>query len=262
MTTTTTTTTTHGHKDDGHDDENHHHHHQEEEEDDGILCLPAIIPEDGKTISIWDVSGTVQSFSYHQGKNHPKGGAQGGGDVRNMCFSSHHHHQDGTTLITVPTDDLLTPCLDEAGNHGMPEEGCFCGIDIPHLHAHVHDPKVCNNNNNNNSNNKNEKAGTKKEKKKNGALLESNLMKLASLTLLPVDIINTKDNNNEDDNEHDTKEKSVGGEKNRRQRILQIPVSEHMPNNNCTSKDLLLLAPTRNTSCRSETTMYPVQVSF
>jgi copper chaperone CopZ len=32
---------------------------------------------------------------------------------------------------------LLTPCFDEFGNHGIPDESCFCGVDTPHIHAHL-----------------------------------------------------------------------------------------------------------------------------
>jgi hypothetical protein len=62
---------------------------------------------------------------------------------------------------------LLTPCFDDAGNHGAPEEGCFCGVETPHLHAHVHDPKTCNEDSLN--------------------TVEADLMKLARMTLHPTE---------------------------------------------------------------------------
>jgi hypothetical protein len=256
-TTTTTTTTTreeeslkaclaerpvvnHGHDD--HDD--HHgpkttttvmeqdHDHDDDDDkaddDDDVLCL-AVVPEDGNTISILDASGAVQSYAY-QGGSSSKGG--GNNNVRHLCFSSHGNDTD------TATDDLLTPCFDEDGNHGMPDEGCFCGLDVPHLHAHLFDPKVCNI-----TDEKNEKGP---QKKKSMASCESNLIHLASLTLLPV-----HDNTTEGGNAH---------------RLLQIPLSKHMPSSECNSKDLLLLSHKKKRSGNIETTvpnrrMYPVQVS-
>ena len=213
----------------GHDDHHHHHHHHHhgptttttqaihDSDEEVVHCLAVVLPENGKTVSVLDASGSVRSFSYQ--------GSEGGGDISNLCFSSH-----GTDTMT---DDLLTPCLDEAGYHGMPDEGCFCGVDIPHLHAHVHDPKLCNNNNEQGPN----------YKKNNVASSESNWIKLASLTLLPGD---------------DDKHCGSTGEEDR---LLQIPASEHMPNE-CNSKDVLL-SPR---SSSSETTvqnrrMYPVKGS-
>lgn len=88
--------------------------------DDDRLCL-AVVRENGTEVVMYDASGIPRVFSYQ-------------GDTRNLCFSSH-----GATVA----DDLLTPCLDEGGNHGEPEENCFCGIDTPHLHAHVYNPMLC-----------------------------------------------------------------------------------------------------------------------
>jgi hypothetical protein len=120
-----------------------HSHEVDEEEDGGVLCL-AVVRESGADISLFDASGEVRSFSYK-------------GDIRKLCFSSHGQE----------ADDLLTPCFDDAGNHGSPEEGCFCGVETPHLHAHVHDPKTCN------------------EDSPNTA--EVDLMKLARMTLHPTE---------------------------------------------------------------------------
>jgi hypothetical protein len=120
-----------------------HSHEIDEEEDGGVLCL-AVVRESGADISLFDASGDVRSFSYK-------------GDIRNLCFSSHGQQ----------ADDLLTPCFDDAGNHGTPEEGCFCGVETPHLHAHVHDPKTCNEDSNDTA--------------------EVDLMKLARMTLHPTE---------------------------------------------------------------------------
>ncbi|KAL3922549.1 MAG: hypothetical protein SGARI_006425, partial [Bacillariaceae sp.] len=126
-------------------------------EDDGpdVLTCIGLIAKDGSTIAIYDVKGELQTFSLPNG------------DIRSLCFSSHGHN----------AGDLLTPCFDDEGLHGEPEEGCFCGIDTPHLHAHIHDPKICDDHNsttddNNNSNND----------------LENDLMLLARLTLHPTKV--------------------------------------------------------------------------
>ena len=145
-------------------------------DDEGALCV-AVVGANGTDISLIDASGNVRGFSYK-------------GDIRKLCFSS--HGQDA--------DDLLTPCFDEDGNHGIPDESCFCGVERPHLHAHVHDPKTCSDD------------GTK-------AAEDSDLMKLAKLTLFPTD---------------DHEDVFVPAEDN----LLQIEVSEHMPKA-CNAKELL-----------------------
>jgi len=38
---------------------------------------------------------------------------------------------------------MLTPCFDRHGQHNDPEEGCPCGEEEAHLHAHIYDPAVC-----------------------------------------------------------------------------------------------------------------------
>lgn len=118
-----------------------HFSEYEEDEEDCVTCL-AVIRESGTEISLFDASGHVRSFKHN-------------GDIRKLCFSS--HGQDA--------DDLLTPCFDEDGNHGTPDEGCFCGEEAPHIHAHLHDPKTCDDNGPKNGN------------------LEKELMNLARLTL-------------------------------------------------------------------------------
>ena len=104
-------------KDEGHD--HHHRHHHETREADPPLCL-AVVREDGADVVIFDASGVPRTFSY-----------KGKGDIRKLCFQTHGF------------DDLLTSCFDEEGNHGSPEESCFCGVDTPHLHAHLRDPATC-----------------------------------------------------------------------------------------------------------------------
>ena len=145
-------------------------------DDEGALCL-AVVGANGTDISLIDASGNVRGFSYK-------------GAIDKLCFSS--HGQDA--------DDLLTPCFDEDGNHGIPDESCFCGVETPHLHAHVHNPKTCSDG-------------------KAKATEDPDLMKLAKLTLFPTD-------DQEDDFVPDQDRK-----------LLQIPESEHMPKA-CNAKDL------------------------
>jgi copper chaperone CopZ len=120
-------------------------------------CI-ALVSDSGKEIVIYDVNGELQSFSYIHGG--------GDGNIRDLCFSSHGHD----------ADDLLTPCFDDVGRHGEPEEGCFCGIDTPHIHAHIHDPKICGGNGGGNRSSIHSKSNKD---------TEQDLMRLASLTLHP-----------------------------------------------------------------------------
>jgi copper chaperone CopZ len=89
-------------------------------EDNNPLCL-AVIRENGTDLVVFDAGGQPRTFRYR-------------GDVRKLCFSSHGN---------AGLEDLLTPCFDEQGNHGDPDESCFCGVDVPHLHAHVRNPRTC-----------------------------------------------------------------------------------------------------------------------
>ena len=98
------------------------HNQPNQHKNDSSLCL-AVVRENGADIVVFDASGAPRTFSYT-------------GDIRNLCFKTH-----GNEIA----DDLLTPCFDEEGNHGFPEEDCFCGVDTPHLHAHLYDPQICSN---------------------------------------------------------------------------------------------------------------------
>lgn len=119
-----------------------------------ITCF-GWIPSQGTDIIVVDARGNLQSFVLKD-----KNGADGTSTtLRDLCFSSHGHK----------ADDFLTPCFDEEGLHGEPEEPCFCGIDTPHLHAHWHDPKTCTS-----------------EHKDTANIAESQLMALAGLTLHPL----------------------------------------------------------------------------
>lgn len=82
------------------------------------LCL-AVVRENGADIVVFDASGRAKTFNYF-------------GDIRQLCFNTHGAHSSD-----------LTPCFDGKGNHGVPDNLCFCGVDTPHLHAHIKDPQSC-----------------------------------------------------------------------------------------------------------------------
>lgn len=83
-------------------------------------------------VDVYDAHGRARTFQLD--KNH--GNLKNGNKIQ-LCFSTHNSGHG--------IDELLTPCFDEDGLHGTPNEGCFCGVDEPHLHAHVYDPKTCGN---------------------------------------------------------------------------------------------------------------------
>jgi hypothetical protein len=157
-------------------DPNSHH----PTKDKSLLCL-AVVRDNGADVVLFDASGSPRTFSYKQQQ-------KGSGDNANfkVCFSSHGNDA---------ADDFLTPCFDEDGYFGIPEESCFCGIETPHLHAHVHDPKTCD-------------GGDQPKTRADGANNEAALMNLAKLTLHPTD-----------DNPKDYKAQ-----------MLHIPITEQMPN--------------------------------
>lgn len=117
------------------------------------LCL-AIVRENGTDVVLFDASGKPRTFKYK-------------GNPGKLCFSSHG---------AVGADELLTPCFDEDGMHGVPDESCFCGIDTPHIHAHKHDSVKC-------TEEPEESACSSKKKKQT----EADVGYLASVTLHPSD---------------------------------------------------------------------------
>jgi len=121
-------------------------------ENSAVLCL-AVVRDDFSDVVVFDAKGEPKAFSFKELLTKKADGK--------ICFSAHGHD----------TDDFLTPCFDEEGNFGEPEESCFCGIDEPHLHAHWHDPKTCD-----------AQKGSLADIK-----AEDVLMKLAKLTLEPLD---------------------------------------------------------------------------
>lgn len=136
-------------------------HVQEDDVDldlDSPLCL-AVIREDGGDVVLFDASGRPRLFSFK------------GDDIRKLCFDTHSSSATPATFV----DDLLTPCFDQDGNHGIPEENCFCGVDTAHLHAHLRDPRTCQENDDDDDNASKKKAA------------KSNISYLASQTLHPID---------------------------------------------------------------------------
>jgi ribosomal protein L32/copper chaperone CopZ len=130
---------------------------------DSPLCL-AVIREDGGDVVLFDASGRPRSFNFK------------GDDIRKLCFDTHSY---GTSLATG-VDDLLTPCFDQDGNHGDPEESCFCGVDTPHLHAHLRDPRTCQEEDDHDHDNDSKKKAAKSK-------MQDNISYLASQTLHPID---------------------------------------------------------------------------
>eukprot|EP00569_Conticribra_weissflogii_P000080 CAMPEP_0171356732 /NCGR_PEP_ID=MMETSP0878-20121228/45878_1 /TAXON_ID=67004 /ORGANISM="Thalassiosira weissflogii, Strain CCMP1336" /LENGTH=1229 /DNA_ID=CAMNT_0011862759 /DNA_START=432 /DNA_END=4121 /DNA_ORIENTATION=- len=86
-------------------------------------CLALIRPDNSNVIDVFDAKGKSKSFRSSQ-----KHGGK-------LCFSSHDAGNDA--------DGLLSPCFDENGNHGEPMDPCFCGVDEPHIHAHMFNPDRC-----------------------------------------------------------------------------------------------------------------------
>jgi len=86
----------------------------------------AILREDG-LVDVYDISGEARSFAPEKSQSKTKS------DENKICFSSHGHD----------VDSFLTPCFDDDGKHGEPEEDCFCGVETPHLHAHAYDDNTC-----------------------------------------------------------------------------------------------------------------------
>ena len=140
------------------------------------LCL-AVVRENGTDVVLFDATGKPRTFRY-QGPKPPA--------AASLCFRSHGGY-----------DDWLTPCLDEDGRHIVTSnneqadaESCFCGVETPHLHAHVRDPATCD--------------GDDGDPK---MASERNIGKLASQILHP--------NDEEEENDSDG--------------VLHMPVTERMP---------------------------------
>lgn len=96
-----------------------------------IKCIAVIRPGE-PAVDVFDTTGRSKTFRI----SNPKGGGKdilSGG--KKMCFSTHGASED--------VGGMLTPCFEGSGKHAETEDGCRCGIEEQHLHAHVYDPDVC-----------------------------------------------------------------------------------------------------------------------
>ena len=93
-----------------------------------LTCL-AVIRPDNVTVDVFDVKGHSRAF---RSKNKILNNKL---LSNKLCFSAHGAGEN--------IDGMLTYCFDANGEHGEPDEVCFCGEEEPHLHAHIHDPELC-----------------------------------------------------------------------------------------------------------------------
>ncbi|KAL3803656.1 hypothetical protein HJC23_003710 [Cyclotella cryptica] len=101
---------------------------QQDEPKQHLTCL-AVIRPDNTTVVVFDVKGRSRAFRSNNAYYNKQLQAN------KLCFSSHGAGEN--------VDGMLTHCFDSNGEHGVPEESCTCGNEEPHLHAHVHNPEVC-----------------------------------------------------------------------------------------------------------------------
>lgn len=106
------------------------------DDEEGVICMALVRPS-GREVDVFDARGKALCFQAPSGPGNGGGSNGGTPEDRKLCFSNHGLGSPNGV------DGLLTPCFDGQGEHGEPEEGCFCGVDTPHLHAHVHDPERC-----------------------------------------------------------------------------------------------------------------------
>ena len=89
-------------------------------------CL-AVVRPDNSAVDLFDTKGRSRTFRIRNNRRDLSD--------KKLCFSTHGAGED--------IDGMLTPCLDRNGEHDEPDEGCACGEDEPHLHAHIYDPDIC-----------------------------------------------------------------------------------------------------------------------
>lgn len=161
----------------------------------------ALLHENGTDVIVFDAAGTGKVFNTKT-VNETASTKSSSSTVRTdqLCFSSHGSDE----LIN------LTPCFDENGIHGVRSDLCVCGVDMPHLHAHLKNPNTC-------------------SLKHGSALQILDFNVLVSQTLFPVPSV-------DDGTELDTKTGITSlREKNSLSLSLQIPVTLSMPSD-CNSK--------------------------
>ncbi len=150
------------HHDHSHEHSHNHSHGHNHSHNNNLHNHPkpvyvAIIHE--QSVDVYDIKGQIRTFRHTTTESSSVKIRLLQHDMRKICFSSHGND----------VDSLLTPCFDQYGCHGLPETGCFCGVDKPHIHAHFRDAKMCDV----------EGAGI------SGG--SGNVLKLANLTLFPED---------------------------------------------------------------------------
>lgn len=97
-----------------------------------LTCL-AIIRQHNSTVDIFDIHGQSRTFRIGNTNKHNNDNEK----QRKLCFATHG------TKNEMMIDGILTPCFNGEGQHDEPDEGCPCGVDEPHIHAHYHDPTIC-----------------------------------------------------------------------------------------------------------------------
>lgn len=92
-----------------------------------LKCIAVIHPGES-TVDVFDTTGRSKTFRISNNKGNDMSG-------KKLCFSTHGADED--------IGRFLTPCFEGSGKHAETEDGCPCGVDEQHLHAHVYDPEVC-----------------------------------------------------------------------------------------------------------------------
>ena len=92
-----------------------------------LKCLAVIHPGES-AVDVFDTTGRSKTFRVSNYKGKDISG-------KKLCFSTHGAADD--------VGGMLTPCFEGSGKLAETEDGCRCGIDTQHLHAHVYDPEVC-----------------------------------------------------------------------------------------------------------------------
>ena len=169
-----------------------------------LTCI-AIIRQQNSTVDIFDIHGQSRTFSIGGRRNNDKrilssSALYSSEQQRKLCFATHHGTEKQQQMMMI--DGILTPCFNGEGQHDEADEGCPCGVDEPHIHAHYHDPKICDMDYNSN-NNKDDTVTT-------------GWSFLSQLTLPLVN--NNGDNNN------------MSREKETKNGVVTFPLTDSMPN--------------------------------
>ena len=102
-----------------------------------ISCL-AILSPDNSTLDVFDVKGQSKKFILNNNGRMKK-------DLSNekVCLATHHGNNNMASGRNDDIDMLITPCFNKHGVHDGPDEGCPCGEEEPHIHAHIYNPDIC-----------------------------------------------------------------------------------------------------------------------